>query len=117
MEFILDILYESYQYLLPGHTLLFDHQFFKYIQVEWKTLYQLCISFSLPAIICMVLADLVLGLLNRSAQQLNVFFFSMPLKSILVLLILLISFPYVLHHYLIESDKFYIYLKNWFLSV
>ncbi|KDS02164.1 type III secretion system protein SsaT, partial [Salmonella enterica subsp. enterica serovar Heidelberg str. RI-11-014316] len=70
-----------------------------------------------PAIICMVLADLALGLLNRSAQQLNVFFFSMPLKSILVLLTLLISFPYALHHYLVESDKFYIYLKDWFPSV
>ncbi|HAO3766047.1 TPA: EscT/YscT/HrcT family type III secretion system export apparatus protein, partial [Salmonella enterica] len=117
MEFILNILYESYQYLPPGHDLLFGREFLKYIQIEWRTLYQLCISFSLPAIICMVLADLALGLLNRSAQQLNVFFFSMPLKSILVLLMLLISFPYALHHYLIESDKFYIYLKNWFPAV
>lgn len=117
MEFILNILYESYQYLPPGQDLLFGREFLKYIQIEWRTLYQLCISFSIPAIICMVLADLALGLLNRSAQQLNVFFFSMPLKSILVLLMLLISFPYALHHYLIESDKFYIYLKNWFPAV
>ncbi|EAN9383143.1 EscT/YscT/HrcT family type III secretion system export apparatus protein, partial [Salmonella enterica] len=35
----------------------------------------------------------------------------------LVLLTLLISFPYALHHYLVESDKFYIYLKDWFPSV
>ncbi|HCC0886931.1 TPA: EscT/YscT/HrcT family type III secretion system export apparatus protein [Salmonella enterica] len=117
MEFILNILYESYQYLPPGKALVFDRQFFKYIQVEWKMLYQLCISFSLPAIICMILSDLALGLLNRSAQQLNVFFFSMPIKSILTLLMLLITFPYALHHYLIESDKFYVYLKNWFPSV
>lgn len=117
MEFILNILYESYQYLPPGQDLLFGREFLKYIQIEWRTLYQLCISFSIPAIICMVLADLALGLLNRSAQQLNVFFFSMPLKSILVLLMLLISFPYALHHYLIESDKLYIYLKNWFPAV
>lgn len=117
MEFILNILYESYQYLPPGQDLLFGREFLKYIQIEWRTLYQLCISFSIPAIICMVLADLALGLLNRSAQQLNVFFFSMPLKSILVLLMLLISFPYALHHHLIESDKFYIYLKNWFPAV
>ncbi|EBC1878743.1 EscT/YscT/HrcT family type III secretion system export apparatus protein, partial [Salmonella enterica] len=26
-------------------------------------------------------------------------------------------FPYALHHYLVESDKFYIYLKDWFPSV
>ncbi|EJB1613385.1 EscT/YscT/HrcT family type III secretion system export apparatus protein, partial [Salmonella enterica] len=58
MEFILNILYESYQYLPPGHDLLFGREFLKYIQIEWRTLYQLCISFSLPAIICMVLADL-----------------------------------------------------------
>ncbi|EAZ7163016.1 EscT/YscT/HrcT family type III secretion system export apparatus protein, partial [Salmonella enterica] len=29
----------------------------------------------------------------------------------------LISLPYALHHYLIESDKFYIYLRSWFPSV
>ncbi|EIZ7358225.1 EscT/YscT/HrcT family type III secretion system export apparatus protein, partial [Salmonella enterica] len=68
MEFILNILYESYQYLPPGQDLLFGREFLKYIQIEWRTLYQLCISFSIPAIICMVLADLALGLLNRSAQ-------------------------------------------------
>ncbi|EBJ7484071.1 EscT/YscT/HrcT family type III secretion system export apparatus protein, partial [Salmonella enterica] len=49
MEFILNILYESYQYLPPGHDLLFGREFLKYIQIEWRTLYQLCISFSLPA--------------------------------------------------------------------
>ncbi len=60
----------------------------------------------------MVLADLALGLLNRlSAQQLNVFFFSMPLKSILVSTDAPDLIPYALHHYLVESDKFYIYLK------
>lgn len=116
MEFILNILYESYQYLPPWRTLLFDQQFLKYIQQSGERFINYA-SASLPAIICMVLADLALGLLNRSAQQLNVFFFSMPLKSILVLLTLLISFPYALHHYLVESDKFYIYLKDWFPSV
>ncbi|EBU2795032.1 EscT/YscT/HrcT family type III secretion system export apparatus protein, partial [Salmonella enterica] len=54
MEFILNILYESYQYLPPGQDLLFGREFLKYIQIEWRTLYQLCISFSIPAIICMV---------------------------------------------------------------
>ncbi|MBP1398103.1 flagellar biosynthetic protein FliR, partial [Yersinia pestis subsp. pestis] len=46
------------------------------------------------------LADLSLGLINRSARQLNVFFLAMPIKSALALFLLLISLPYGLHHYL-----------------
>ena len=53
----------------------------------------------------MVLADLSLGLINRSAQQLNVFFLAMPIKSALALLLLLISLPYALHHYLVGINQ------------
>ncbi|MCW2482867.1 flagellar biosynthetic protein FliR, partial [Candidatus Symbiopectobacterium sp. NZEC135] len=62
----------------------------------------------------MVLADMALGLLNRSAQQLNVFFLAMPIKSLLVLLLLIVSLPYALHHYLMESERLYQHVGEWF---
>ncbi len=111
MEFILNILYESYQW--PAGVLYYLTGNFKYIG-QSETLYQLCVSFSVPAIIiAMVLADLALGLLNRSAQQLNVFFLLNAAQKVHISSTLTLI-PYALHHYLVESDKFYIYLKDWF---
>ena len=49
-----------------------------------------------PAVIIMFLATLGLGLVNRTAPQLNVFFLSMPVKSALGIAILVVYLPYVL---------------------
>ena len=110
----LSVLYDSYHYLPPGKTLAFNQPLLDFVRAEWQTLYRLCLSFSLPAVLVMVLADLALGLLNRSAQQLNVFFLAMPIKSMLVLLLLLLSLPYALHHYLVESENLYRHVGEWF---
>lgn len=116
MDQILTVLYDSYRFLPPGHVLLFNQQFLRFILSEWHMLSRLCLSFSLPTVIIMVLVDLALGLLNRSAQQLNVFFLSMPIKSALALLVLLMSLPHAFHHYLAVTDRLYIHLNNWFAS-
>lgn len=50
----------------------------------------------MPAMVMMVLVDLALGFINRSVQQLNVFTLSMPIKSAIVLLMLIISLPFSL---------------------
>ena len=113
---LLSVLYDSYRYLPPGKMLVFNASFVDFLLAEWQTLYRLCLSFSLPAVLCMVLADLSLGLLNRSAQQLNVFFLSMPIKSILALLLLLLSLPYALHHYQQESEALYRHVGRWIAS-
>lgn len=110
---LLTALYSSYHYLPPGKMLIFNTQFLHFLLEEWRVLYQLCLSFSLPAVLCMVLADLALGLLNRSAQQLNVFFLSMPIKSALALLLLLLSLPYAFHHYQLESETLYRHVSRW----
>lgn len=114
MNLILSVLYDSYRYLPPGGALFFNHTFLTYIQAEWQMLYRMCLSFSLPAVLCMVLADLALGLLNRSAQQLNVFSLAMPIKSTLVLIMLLFTLPYAFHYSLIEDGKFYMHLMDLF---
>lgn len=114
MNLLLTVLYDSYHFIPPGKDLTFNQEFLNFMLAEWQVLYRLCLSFSLPAVLCMVLADLALGLLNRSAQQLNVFFLSMPIKSSLALLLLLISFPYAFHHYMMESEMLYTHIITWF---
>lgn len=113
---LLSALYDSYHYFPPGKVLLFTSSFFDFLLTEWQMLYRLCLSFSLPAVLSMVLADLALGLLNRSAQQLNVFFLSMPIKSALALFLLLLSLPYAFHHYQLESQALYQNVNRWLAS-
>jgi len=49
-----------------------------------------------PVIIVMFLATLGLGLVNRTAPQLNVFFLSMPVKSALGIAMLIVYLPFIL---------------------
>lgn len=51
---------------------------------------------SAPVIIVMFLATLGLGLVNRTAPQLNVFFLSMPVKSALGIGMLVLYIPFIL---------------------
>ena len=51
---------------------------------------------SAPVIIIMFLATLGLGLVNRTAPQLNVFFLSMPIKSALGIAMLVIYLPFIM---------------------
>lgn len=51
---------------------------------------------SSPVIMVMFLATLGLGLVNRTAPQLNVFFLSMPVKSALGIAFLVIYLPFVM---------------------
>jgi type III secretion protein T len=97
---VLAALYGSYDILPVGSGIQPSSAMLHFLQSEWRLMYELCLSFALPAMLVMVLADLSLGLINRSAQQLNVFFLAMPIKSALALFLLLISLPYALHHYL-----------------
>ena len=51
---------------------------------------------SAPIIIVMFLATLGLGLVNRTAPQLNVFFLSMPIKSALGVAMLIVYIPFIM---------------------
>lgn len=51
---------------------------------------------SAPVIIVMFLATLGLGLVNRTAPQLNVFFLSMPVKSALGVAMLVVYLPFIM---------------------
>ena len=51
---------------------------------------------SAPVIIVMFLATIGLGLVNRTAPQLNVFFLSMPVKSALGVAMLILYLPFIM---------------------
>ena len=52
----------------------------------------------------MFLATLGLGLVNRTAPQLNVFFLSMPIKSALGIAMLVIYLPFILDMLMYTKD-------------
>jgi type III secretion protein T len=51
---------------------------------------------SAPVLIVMFLATVGLGLVNRTAPQLNVFFLSMPVKSALGIAMLIVYLPFIM---------------------
>ncbi len=58
-----------------------------------------------PVIIIMFMATLGLGLVNRTAPQLNVFFLSMPVKSALGIAMLVIYLPFIMDILLYTNDS------------
>ena len=59
---------------------------------------------SAPVIIIMFMATIGLGLVNRTAPQLNVFFLSMPIKSALGVAMLIIYLPFILDMLIYTKD-------------
>ena len=57
---------------------------------------QSAVVISAPAVILMFLCTVGLGLVNRTAPQLNVFFLSMPIKSAFGIAILVLYLPFVM---------------------
>ncbi len=103
---MLTALYASYQSmpLLGGWHL--SASFPGFIAHQWQLMMELCIGFALPALVVMVLIDAALGLVNRSAQQLNVFFVAMPIKSALALFVLAIGMSYAVGAFQQRFDAF-----------
>jgi len=58
-------------------------------------MFTIAVKLIAPALAVVILLDLVLGIANRMAPQLNVFFFSLPLKSALSFLAIGLSLYYV----------------------
>lgn len=88
---LLGTLYDSYHLLPPGRPITLDSAWLEVLLGQWALLSGLAVSFALPSMAVMFLVDMALGLINRSAQQLNVFFLAMPVKSVMVMFILIVS--------------------------
>lgn len=105
LNHVLDILYQSYRILPPGSGLHPGERWLSLLVAQWQTAFTLGVSFVLPTVIVMVLTDLAIGLINRSAQQLNVFFLAMPIKSVLALLMLIMSLFFACNIYFNHLNK------------
>ena len=63
-----------------------------------------------PMLIIMFINDIGMGLVNRFAPQLNIFFLSLPIKSVLVILCLILYLPYLVSYiknYIIQNANVY----------
>ncbi|MFM5540435.1 type III secretion system export apparatus subunit SctT [Aeromonas veronii] len=103
---LLRALFNSYMYLSPGQGWNWGSNFVPMLELLWHQLYSLALGCAMPTMVIMVLIDLALGLINRSVQQLNVFTLSMPIKSAMVLLMLLIALPFVISEILENFAQF-----------
>ena len=83
---LLSLLYESYR-LLPPATWVpsFDAVALEALVGIFVASLHLMAILAAPAVFVMLLVDLGLGLANRFAPQLNVFFLAMPIKSVAAL--------------------------------
>lgn len=103
---LLTSLYASYTWLPPGPGWHWADGFVPLLKREWEMLQVLTLSFAMPAMVIMVLVDLALGLINRSTQQLNVFSLSLPIKSVMTLLMLIIGLQAGMSDVLARFDQF-----------
>ncbi|MBE8166865.1 MAG: type III secretion system export apparatus subunit SctT [Shewanella sp.] len=106
MNFLLASMYQSYNILPAGEAinLASNGPLFTFILQEWRLMNALFMGFAMPSMVIMLLTDTAFGLVNRSAQQLNVFFLSMPVKSVMVLLMLIYSINFAFTNYLQRTD-------------
>ncbi|CAI8755916.1 type III secretion system export apparatus subunit SctT [Pseudomonas zeae] len=102
---LLESIYHSYVSLPPGEVFQLGPGLPAFLSRQWQLAYELCLRFSMPAIVAILLVDLALGLINRSAQQLNVFFLSMPIKSAFAILMLVISLGFAFQAPLVQSTS------------
>ena len=107
MNFLLTAMYQSYDILPPGGSLSLvqNKPLYDFILREWRFMNALFMGFSMPAMVIMLLTDTAFGLVNRSAQQLNVFFLSMPVKSVMILLLMIYSLNFAFTNYLQRTDQ------------
>ncbi len=107
MNFLLTAMYQSYTSLPPGTGLHLANNplLIEFINKEWRLMNSLFMGFAMPGMVIMLLTDTAFGLVNRSAQQLNVFFISMPVKSVLVILVMIYSLNFAFHDYLERTNN------------
>lgn len=103
---LIESIYQSLVLLPPGAPFYFHKSFIPFCTHAWQILFELCLNFAMPAIVVMVLIDLSLGLINRSAKQLNVFFVAMPIKCLLALLLFVASLNFAFGDYLSRIENF-----------
>ncbi len=75
-----------------------NHHLWSYAAHAFSLFMKLALIISAPVVLSMLISEIALGLVSRFAPQLNVFFISMSLKSVVAIFILLFYFSAILGH-------------------
>lgn len=96
---LLTLLYESYRVVPPTAFLpRFERATLDALISIFAATLHLLVVLAAPMIFIMMLVDLSLGLANRFAPQLNVFFLAMPIKSVVALFALALYLTIAIRH-------------------
>src|SRR5260364_5338 len=96
---LLEAIYRSYTILPIGAPLSLSRATAAFIIAQWQLMVDLGVRFALPAVAVMMMVDFSLGLINQTAERLDVFFIAMPVKSLLACLALSMSMRLALEDY------------------
>ena len=97
---LLSAIYESYR-LWPIFSFFprFDAGFSEFFLGQADLLMQLTVLLGGPIVIALFVSEMGLGLINRFAPQLNVFFLSMPIKSGIAIFLLILYLTFLVSYF------------------
>jgi type III secretion protein T len=93
---ILEIVFESYRvWPIYEATPRWNEAFKNTVSARADSLFAMTLRFAAPMIILLLLIEFGLGLINRFAEQLDVYNLAMPLKSMVALFVLLLTLSFL----------------------
>ncbi len=110
---LLSILYDSYRIwpvfsFFPG----IDKDFALFFLKATDRLVRMIVILASPVIIAVFIAELGLGLISRFAQQLNVFFLAMPVKSGVACWVLIIYLAFLVNYLMSDFSHIKLILQS-----
>jgi len=91
--FIIQALFRSFE-LIPIESLGFNTNFTPELIDIMQQMFEIALRIAAPIIATIFVADVVLGVLSRTIPQMNVFQLGMPLKVMVGLLVIMVTFVY-----------------------
>jgi flagellar biosynthetic protein FliR len=91
--FIIQALFKSFE-LIPIDMLGFNVNFTTEVVDIMQQMFEIALKIAAPIIATIFVADVVLGILSRTIPQMNVFQLGMPLKIIIGLAVIMVTFIY-----------------------
>jgi flagellar biosynthesis protein FliR len=79
----------------------------EFIAVLTASIFSIGIQLAIPAVLALLVTDLIFGLINRVAPQANVFFLSLPVKMAMGIFVVALSLQIIVSQYLRYFDENY----------
>jgi len=97
LTYFVSLIFESYHVwpLASSTPNLFGTNILQLFEQEYVDLFELIVIVASPVLVICFMIDLCMGLINRESQQFNVYFLSMPLKTLAAVLILAMGLSFI----------------------